>query len=220
MTAVFENQLESLKKLILTEGALVEEAIYQSIKGLLERDSSLAESVIQGDAEIDEMEVRVEEECVKLLALHQPVASDLRFIVAVLKINGDLERMGDLAANIAKRAAYLAAYAPAELSIDFSEMGARAQSMVKMSLDALVNRDAELARRVCADDDALDEMRRDAFDSMPAALEKNPEKSECIIQTLNVVRHLERIGDMATNIAEDVIYMVEGEIVRHRRKMI
>jgi len=219
MTVVFENEMVTLKKLILAEGALVEKAIYRGIKALLERDNNLAETVIRADLEIDRMEIEVEEECLRILALHHPVAADLRFVVAVLKINNDLERMGDLAANIAKRAYFLSARAPIEVELDFPGMAAKAQSMVKRSIDALVNRNADLARQVCADDDELDAFRREAHRSIPSEIGVIPDQADCYLEYLSVTRHLERLGDMATNVAEDVIYMVEGDIIRHQFKL-
>lgn len=216
MTVFLTKELEALKKMILSEGARVEEAIARAIRAFLERNFEQAEAVIQADAAIDRMEIEVEEECLNILALYQPVANDLRFVVAVLKINNDLERMGDIAANIAKRAARIATRARMDMDFDFAEMAAKAQSMVRRSIDALVNRDVALARQVCADDDELDAMRHDLHERAPHRMEQTPEQADVLLQYLAVARHLERLGDMATNVAEDVIYMVEGEIIRHQ----
>lgn len=216
MTVLFEKELENLKKLILTEGSLVEEAIARAIQAFLNRDVEQAQAVIRDDKKLDRMEIDVEEECLKILALHHPVANDLRFVVAVLKINNDLERMGDLAANIAKRADFIARNEPIRLDFNFPGMAAKAQSMVRRSIDALIGRDAALARQVCVDDDELDVMRHSLHQIVPARVEQKPEAADLLIEYLAIARHLERLGDMATNIAEDVIYMAEGEIIRHR----
>jgi phosphate transport system protein len=162
------------------------------------------------------MEVEVEEECLKILALYQPVAADLRFVVATLKINNDLERMGDLAKNIAKRAAFIAKADPIDVPIDFRTMAMQAQHMVKQSLDALVNADANLARQVRIEDDVVDDSRQRIRQQVLQGIRRSPEKTEYLLKFNSVSKHLERLADMATNVAEDVIYMVEGEIVRHR----
>jgi phosphate transport system protein len=163
------------------------------------------------------MEVDVEEEVLKILALYQPVAADLRFVVAVLKINNDLERMGDLAGNIAKRVLFLASCERFDLPPEVRPMAARTQSMVKESLDALVNSDVVLAQKVRESDDEVDNLRRTIEKEIEQQIAQHPERTDCLMRLSSVARHLERIADMATNIAEDVIYMVEGEIVRHHR---
>lgn len=216
MSMILRRELDRLRKMILSEGALVEDAIAKSISALTRRDFDLAQEVIKADEEIDRMEVEVEEECLKILALHHPVANDLRFVVAVLKMNNDLERMGDLATNIAKRAEFLATHDKIDLPTDFSKMAEKAKSMVKHCLDALVNADSKLARQVCLDDDELDEMRSQSQKKIQEAIKQLPQQAESLMKLLSVSRHLERLGDMATNISEDVIYMVEGEIIRHR----
>ncbi|HQU42363.1 MAG TPA: phosphate signaling complex protein PhoU, partial [Pirellulales bacterium] len=172
--------------------------------------------VLEEDAEIDRMEVDVEEDCLKILALYQPVAVDLRFVVAVLKINNDLERMGDLAKNIAKRVLYLARVDRVDVPVDFRGMAVRAQDMVKRSLDALVRGDSALAHQVRQDDDELDAMRRTVHEKIRVAIRERPQQTETLMKLYSIAKHLERLGDMATNVAEDVIYMVEGDIVRHQ----
>jgi phosphate transport system protein len=216
MTKHIHRQIDGLKQKILYVGTLVEEAIAKAISALINRDALMAQKVMANDAVIDRMEVEVEEECLKIFALYQPVANDLRFVVAVLKINNDLERMGDLARNIAKRALYLAKAEPMELPVDFRGMAQQAQNMVKQSLDALVNADAALARQVRDEDDAVDESRQRIRQQILAAIRHNPERTEYLLKFNSVSKHLERMADMATNVAEDVIYMVEGEIVRHQ----
>ena len=195
MAKQLQRQIDSLKQKILFVGTLVEEAIAKAISALVKRDRSLAQAVIAADDEIDRMEVDVEEE--------------------VLKINNDLERMGDLAQNIAKRVVYLTAIEKFELPTDFRSMASKTQTMVKQSLDALVNGDATLARKVRDDDDEVDELKRNIQDDIERQIAVRPELTEALMRLLSVSRHLERLADMATNIAEDVIYMVEGEIVRH-----
>jgi phosphate transport system protein len=216
MTKHIQRQTEILKQKILYVGTLVEEAIAKAISALINRDAALAKKVIEHDNDIDRMEVDVEEECLKILALYQPVAADLRFVVAVLKINNDLERMGDLAQNIAKRVVYLSKTDPMDLAIDFRGMAAKSQFMVKQSLDALVNSDTALARRVRGEDDEVDQARQRIRDQILDAIRKNPNRVEYLLKLNSVSKHLERLADMATNVAEDVIYMVEGEIVRHQ----
>lgn len=217
MAKQLPRQIDGLKQKILFVGTLVEEAIAKAFSALINRDRNLANAVIEADTEIDRMEVDVEEECLKILALYQPVAADLRFVVAVLKINNDLERMGDLARNIAKRVVYLASCERYELPADFRGMATRAQSMVKESLDALVNRDSVLAQNVRKSDDQVDVLRQIIEKQIKEQVASHPERTDCLWQLSAAARHLERIADMATNIAEDVIYMVEGEIVRHHR---
>jgi len=216
MAKQLPRQIEALKQKILFVGTLVEEAIAKATLALNTRDPNLARAVIEADSEIDRMEVDVEEECLKVLALYQPVAADLRFVVAVLKINNDLERMGDLARNVAKRVVFLAERETLhELPVDYRPMAAKVKSMVKDSLDALVNSDTSLAQRIRHDDDDVDAQRRIIEKQIEAHIRDNPGQAEGLMRLASVARHLERIADMATNIAEDVIYMVEGEIVRH-----
>lgn len=211
-----QRQIEQLKQKILFVGSMVEAAIANAVAALVHRDESIARKVLEEDAEIDRMEVDVEEDCLKILALYQPVAVDLRFVVAVLKINNDLERMGDLAKNIAKRVLYLSRVDRVDVPVDFRAMAIRAQDMVKRSLDALVSADSSLAHRVRQDDDELDNMRRAIHEKIRAAIRAKPEQTETLMKLYSVAKHLERLGDMATNVAEDVIYMVEGDIVRHQ----
>jgi phosphate transport system protein len=216
MTKHIERQIALLKERILRVGTLVEEAISKSITALINRDVLLAQRVMASDDEIDRMEVEVEEECLKVLALYQPVAADLRLVVAVLKINNDLERMGDLAKNIAKRVSQLAAGKPYELPPEIRVMATQAQDMVKQCLDAVVNGDPALARQVREEDDAVDAARQRVHRRVMQGIKENPENVESLLRINSVSKHIERIADMATNIAEDVVYMVEGDIVRHR----
>jgi phosphate transport system protein len=215
MSQHFVREIEFLKKKILAVGSIVEERIAKALVAVLKHDARLALEVVEGDEEIDQMEVEVEEDCLKILALYQPVAIDLRFVVAVLKINNDLERMADHAVNIARRAEYLAAY-PNALPPDLEIMLQRTQAMVRDSLDALVRQDPVLARRVCAADKEVDQLNRQMHVLIQQQIRTNPERVEQLIHQLSVSRQLERIADLATNVAEDVVYTVEGEIIRHR----
>lgn len=216
MPAHLLREIETLKKEILMLGAMAEQAVREATQAIEDRDETLARKVIANDLTLDEMEVQVEEGCLKILALHQPVAIDLRFIIAVLKINNDLERVGDLAVNVAERAAFLATQPPVDVSFDFQEMARKARQMLKKSLDALVNLSAKQAREVLAGDDEIDAMNRQMFLIVQNAIHARPEQTEALVHMLSASRHLERIADHATNIAEDVIYMIEGEIVRHK----
>ncbi|MCX6344235.1 MAG: phosphate signaling complex protein PhoU [Armatimonadetes bacterium] len=216
MSTHLHREIDKLKKKILFMGAETEETVRKSIDALITRNEPLAQQVIVGDEVLDNLEVEIEEECLKILALYQPVASDLRYVIAVLKINNDLERIGDLAVNIAERAAYLSGHAPIEVYLDFKSMADNAQLMLKQSLDALVNSDTTLARQVRSEDEEVDTANRNMFELIENYIKQNPDRVAGALHLISVSRHLERIGDQATNIAEDVIYMVEGEIVRHQ----
>ena len=216
MTTHLQREIENLKKKILYMSAEVEESLRNAVESLVKRDPKLAQQVIDSDNTMDHLEVEIEEECLKILALHQPVAVDLRFVVAVLKINSDLERIGDLAVNIAERAGYLATHDPLDLPLDFKGMAKLVQGMLSQSIDCLVNSDTQLARLVRASDDGVDDMNRLMYTIIQDYIRDHPDRVTESIHLLSAVRHLERIADQATNIAEDVIYMVEGEIVRHQ----
>ena len=218
MARHIEHQIAQLKNSILQFGTIVEESISRSNTALFKRDVELAQKVIANDTEIDRLEVELEEECLKVLALYQPVAADLRFVVAVLKINNDLERIGDLASNIAKTVSQLTITGPLELPEEISSMAKQVEEMVKNSLDAVVKADPDLARQVRKEDDIVDAGRHTVRKLVIQQIKKDPEKVEGLLQINSISKHLERIADMATNIAEDVIYMVEGEIVRHRHR--
>jgi len=215
MTKHFRKELESIKKRILTLGSMVEDLVHDSVKAVDRIDADLADQIIKKDSEIDETEVDIEEECLKVLALHQPVAVDLRFIIAVIKINNELERIGDQAVNIAQRVQVIAKRPKPPFWFDYSEMGEKAQKMLRMSLDALVNLDVDLAYRVITLDDEVDQIKSDAYDKIKQAIKDLPERVGYYINLLLISRHLERLADHATNIAEEVIYLVEGEIFRH-----
>ncbi len=214
-----QAELEGLKKQILSLGTMAEERVKMAIQAFETRDGALAQKIIAIDKEIDEAEVELEEECLKILALHQPVAGDLRFISAVLKINNDLERVGDEAVNIAERVENLAKRPPIEVPFQYGHMAATSEDMLKKSLDALVNLDTDLAYKVCLMDDDVDDMNREIYDQVKVVIRQKPERVTTLINLLLIARHLERIGDHATNIAEEVIYMAEGEILRHQKEV-
>ncbi|MBW1659306.1 MAG: phosphate signaling complex protein PhoU [Deltaproteobacteria bacterium] len=216
MSVHLQKEIEKLKKLIITEGTVVEESVTNAVSSIEKRDANLAQQVIKMDDKIDQLEVNLEEEGLKILALHQPVAIDLRFIAAVLKINNDLERIGDLSVNIAERAIFLASRPPIDVPFDFKTMTANVRMMLTHSLDALVKLDTQMAKDVCASDDIVDEINRKMYGQVSEGIRKHPERLECLIHFLLVSRHLERIADLATNIAEDVIYMIDGKVVRHK----
>ncbi len=211
-----QRELDNLKKNLLSLGAMVEERVRMAIKAFENRDGELAMTVVELDREINQAEVEVEEECLKILALHQPVAVDLRFVNAVTKINNDLERVGDEAVNIAERVANISKRPPVSVPFEYSTMAEKAEAMLKDSLDALVNLDADLAYAVCLRDDEVDKINQDIYDKIKEVIKEQPDRVGYLINLLLIARHLERIADHATNIAEEVIYMVEGVIPRHR----
>ena len=215
MTKHFDRELEKVKKKILSLGALVEERVYLAIKAIDKKDSELATEIIQLDYEIDEKEVEVEEDCLKILALYQPVAIDLRFIIAVIKINNDLERIGDEAVNIAERIQSMAKHLISSFNFDYTEMAEITATMLKQSLDALVNLDIDMAFKVITMDDQVDGIQSNAYSQIKKAMREHPAEMTYLINLYLISRHLERVADHATNIAEEVIYLIEGEIIRH-----
>lgn len=216
MSLHLQRDLDALKKEVLQLGNLVESAINTAILALNNREAVLADRVMQYEEEINDKEVHIEEECLKILALHQPVAVDLRFIVVVLKVNNDLERMGDFAKNIASRAIYLATQPPIPIFHEFAvELPVMVRSMVRKSLDALVTLDVELARSVINMDDRVDEINRKMYAEVQRIIHQDVNKAEVAINLLSTSRYMERIADLSTNIAEDVMFMVDGRVFRH-----
>lgn len=216
MSLHLQRDLEKLKKEILKLGTMVESAINNAIFALNNREMSYVDEVLRLEDHINEMEVKIEEDCLKILALHQPVAGDLRFIVVSLKVNNDLERMGDFAKNIAKRARELMQEEPISTLPEFvNELPNLVRTMVRNSLDALVKLDVGLAREVIAMDDKVDEINCAMYQEVTRVAKENPSKTEIAISLLSTSRYMERIGDLSTNIAEDVIFMVEGRVIRH-----
>jgi phosphate transport system protein len=209
------RELEKIKKRILSLGALVEDRVHKAVNAIETRDMDIVNWIIVSDHEIDAIEVEIEEECLKIMALHQPVAVDLRFLVAVIKINNDLERIADEAANIAERLTIVLRHPRMEYAFDYSQMADKTKKMLKMSLDSLVNQDLELAREVIRLDDEVDQLDHVAYDELKEAMKKEPACMGYWINLIYVSRHIERIADHAVNIAEEVVYLIEGEIVRH-----
>ncbi|MCC6476116.1 phosphate signaling complex protein PhoU [bacterium] len=216
MPVHLRRDLEKLKRLILAFGASVEENTQLAANALRTYDSELAQRVIDRDEEHDRTEVQIEEECLKILALHQPVAVDLRYVVTVLKVNADLERIADFSVNVAKRASSLSKSKPIALPKELLEMSNKAISMVKHTLDALVEQDIVRARAVCASDDEVDLLQRELYDIIVKNIHEHPDQVSEWMQVFSCVRYFERMGDLATNISEDVIYLVEGEVIRHK----
>ncbi|MDD2605460.1 MAG: phosphate signaling complex protein PhoU [Desulfobacterales bacterium] len=210
-----QKELDNIKKRILSLGALVEDRVRMASQAIEQTDQALAAKIVETDWEIDEAEVEIEEECLKILALHQPVAVDLRFLVAVIKINNDLERIADEAMNIAERVISIAKREDPGFRFDYVGMASKSENMLKKSLDSLVNLDVDLAFKVVVCDDEVDAMHRDAYQRTCREMGRRPEAIKYLLNYYLISRHLERIADHATNIAEEVIYLVEGEIVRH-----
>lgn len=210
----FHLELQKLNKKLLLLSSMVEERVRKAVKVIETHDEEMIQSIILADYEIDEMEIEIEEDCLKILALHQPVASDLRFLIAVIKINNEIERIADIAVSIAIRVQTIGDSNIITNSFDYSAMSEKVIRMLKMSLDALVNRDADQARQIFHIDDEVDTMRNQAYDAVKEMIKKDPQHPGRQINTYLLARHLERIADRATNIAEEVIYLVDGAIVR------
>jgi len=211
----FHEELEALKQTLLAMGGLVEDQIRRVMKALLERDDVVAQEVIERDRQVNTYDVEVDEQCVSLLALHQPAAGDLRFITTAMKIVTDLERIGDQAVNIAQRVLELNVEPQLKPYIDLPRMAEKAQRMVKESLDAFVARDTALARQVCGEDEEVDALKEQIFRELLTFMMEDPRTIPRAIRLILISRFMERVADHATNIAEMVIYMVEGKMVRH-----
>ena len=214
-TRHFAEELEELKTRLLAMGGLAEERVLQSMHALVKRDSALIREVIDGDQDLNTLQLEIDDRCFKLLALHQPMARDLRVIVAAFKINSDLERVGDLAVNIAEAAARYVAHPPVKPLVDIPRMATIAQQMLHAALDAFVAHRPELAQQVMARDDDLDALKDQIFRELLTYMLGDPKTIEPGLDLILISRHLERIGDHATNIAEDVIFIVEARDVRH-----
>jgi phosphate transport system protein len=210
----FHHELEKLNKKLFELSSIVEDRVRRAAQIILTKDPTEIQSIIVSDYEIDEMEIEIEEDCLKILALHQPVAGDLRFIIAVIKINNEIERIADIAVNIAIRVQTISKCRPLDVGFDFNIMSEKVTSMLKKSLDALVHRDAKAARAVFLIDDQVDTLRNQAYKHITTLIPEHPNQADCLINTYLLARHLERIADRATNIAEEVVYLVEGTIVR------
>ena len=211
----FQEELEQLKTRLLEMGGLAEEQVRVAVKALVDRDRDLIEHVLTGDEPINKLHIEIDGRCFTLLALHQPMAVDLRAIVSAVKINTDLERVGDLAINIAEAARRYAQHPAVKKLIDIPRMASIAQSMLRDALDAFVRRDMVLAQHVLDEDDKLDSLKTQVFRELLTYMLQDPGTIEAALDLILISRHLERIGDHATNIAEDVIFMVSARDVRH-----
>ena len=211
----FELELIKLNKKLLKLSTMVEERVRKATQVIESKDQDIIQSIIVFDYEVDEMEVEIEEDCLKILALHQPVARDLRFLITVIKINSEMERIGDYAVNIAKRVDNISKFKhQAAITYDFSTMSDKVVSMLKNSIDALVHSDAALAKSIFVDDDVVDMCRTRCYEDIKERIKKDPDHPGYHINTYLLARHLERIADRAVNIAEEVVYLVEGTITR------
>jgi len=209
------REIDQLKKKVMVLGSMVEDRLQKVCLAMQSREQEPLEELIGSDWEIDDMEVELEEECLKILALHQPVAGDLRLIVAIIKINNELERIADIAVNIAKRVQTISKDSGLTFTIDYHPMSVKVLNMFKLSLDALVMEDADLARRIFHEDEEVDQLRNQAYRDVIRELNsQEPGHAACLVNLYLLARHLERIGDRSTNIGEEVIYLVEGNIVR------
>ncbi len=215
MTAQKEQDIEKLKERILKMGAFVEEAIRRSVKALVERDRELAISVIDGDAIVNNYDVEIEEECIRFLAIWQPTGSNLRLVTTAIKIITDLERMGDLAVDTCERAIEMLDEPPLKPFIDLPRMAEAAQKMLKDSLDAFVTQDADLALQVCEADDFVDNLNQQIFNELLLYMLKDSKNISRAVRLTYIDKYIERIADHATNIAEMVVYMVKGKVIRH-----
>jgi phosphate transport system protein len=209
------RMLDDLKQRLLFLSSHVEESVAKVVTALVSRDARLAQEVIVGDAEIDKLEIQIEQECEKIFVLQGPVACDMRFVVATFKINGYLERMGDLTKKIGKNVVYLCGTPPTSARVDFREIADRARSMVKRSMDAFVNSDVALARQVVVDDDAVDQLKDALYEEILDTIPRHLDQLKPLLKLYSVARNFERLGDMATHVAEEVIFLVDGASVRH-----
>ena len=214
----FETDLQALKNRLLNMGALVEERVHDATHALIERRLDTAERIITSDQDVNELQIEIDERCLRLLALQQPMATDLRLITAAMKINADLERIGDQAVNIAEQAVRILAHPPLKPMIDLPRMAQIAEKMTRESLDAFVRKDAKLARAILARDDEVDQLKDQVFRVLLTYMMADPGTIERALGLILVSRHLERIADHATNIAEDVIFVVEAKDVRHHHE--
>ncbi len=216
MSKHLERAIENLEREILALSALVEDTVERACRALHERNHTLIDEVRERESRIDQLEVHIEEECLKILALHQPVATDLRRVAAVMKINNDLERIGDLAVNIVDRTEGISLYTDVPIPALLDRMAAAAIEMVHRALDAFVNLDSSLARAVTLQDAEIDQLNRQVIEELREFMTQRPDLAEPALQLFSASRHIEQIADHASNIAEDVLYLIQGEIARHR----
>ncbi len=210
----FQREIDKLKMKFMTLGSMVEDRLQKASLAMQTRDPELLQEIINTDWEIDEMEIEVEEECLKILALHQPVASDLRLLIAIIKISNELERIADNAVNIAKRVQTISKDSTLDFTIEYEPMFGKVLGMFKLGLDSLVTENSDLARRIFLEDEEVNQLRNQAYRDVVRELNEEPGHAKCLVNLYLLARHLERIGDRIKNIAEEVIYLVEGKIVR------
>ncbi len=220
MTKHLDRELQRLRGELVDQFGVVEQMILLAVRSLVERRTDLADRVIDGDEAVDINDIRIEEECLKLLALHQPVATDMRWLVTVVKANSDLERMADLACNIAERAKSLDLYPLFPVPDEIVQMVTICTRMVRDALDSFVEHDSKKATDVIRQDDMMDELNRIVIDQLHETMKESSDNIEPAVHCFSASRHLERIADLAENIAEDVIYLVEGDIVRHKHEIL
>jgi phosphate transport system protein len=220
MTKHLENELEQLKKRLLELGAMTEDRLNKAVIAIRDLDQVLAQEIISSDYQVDELEVEIEEECLKVIALYQPVASDLRFLGVSIKINNDLERIADEAVNMARRVKVLAEKDERGKYYDYFPMGTKVKNMLRKSLNAFVEKDSKAAKEVLLADEEIDMLRDDIYDELKKLGDAKVTTTSYLLNFFLISRHLERVADHATNIAEEVIYMVEGENVRHVYKKV
>ncbi|HID02449.1 MAG TPA: phosphate signaling complex protein PhoU [Desulfobacterales bacterium] len=211
---MFQREIDKVKNKFMVLGSMVEDRLQKASLAMQSRDPELLQEIVNSDWEIDEMEIVVEEECLKILALHQPVASDLRLLIAIIKINNELERIADNAVNIAQRIQTITKESEQNFGIDYQPMFGKVLGMFKLGLDSLVTENADLARRIFLEDEEVNQLRNIAYKHVIHELNKEPGHAKCLVNLYLLARHLERIGDRIKNIAEEVIYLVEGKIVR------
>lgn len=214
MHLTFHKEVDKLRSKFLSLGSMVEDRVQKACSAINTRDASVIDYVLKSDYEIDDMEIEIEEDCLKILALHQPVARDLRFIIAVIKINNEMERIADYAHKIALRIDGINQDIVPLCGIDFDIMSEKVIAMLRLSMDSLINRDSDAAHKIFLMDNEVDDLFVQAMDIIKQQLKKTLDHPECLLNAFLIARHLERIADRATNIAEEVIYMVEGEIIR------
>jgi len=216
MSVHLDREIEKIKKMLVHLATIVEENVRKSVLSVSSRNEDLARKIITADDIVDKLEVELEEECLKVLALHQPLAADLRYVIACLKINNDLERIGDLAVNIAQRAIAIAENKEDKVPIDFSAIMEKTQQMLSLAIEATIELNPTIANQVCVMEKEIDEFNKEIHNEIIKLIKDKPKKTKYFLHILGVSRQLERIADYATNICEDVIYMIEGKIIRHQ----
>jgi len=216
MSVHLDREIEKIKKMLVHLATIVEENVRKSVLSVSSRNEDLARKIITADDIVDKLEVELEEECLKVLALHQPLAADLRYVIACLKINNDLERIGDLAVNIAQRAIAIAENKEDKVPINFSAIMEKTQQMLSLAIEATIELNPTIANQVCVMEKEIDEFNKEIHNEIIKLIKDKPKKTKYFLHILGVSRQLERIADYATNICEDVIYMIEGKIIRHQ----